>query len=229
MSAVQPEQGPALRAALAELSDADPLIAARSDDDGLAVVSLYGRVQQEVIATTLDEDYGIEVRFADASVLHVERPRTVGAAMERLNTDTNPYHATIGSDDRAGCAGSGVTFVTAAPARDMPLYLFKNATAFSAAISGTSSTPSPWSVRLAGDRLRGHLDRLRLQRRGRTTLAARPDQHVVRLPPADPDRAAPGAATRRHGGLRAGAAGADRDPERRDAASSGSSPDGARR
>ena len=78
VAAVRPEQGPDLRAALAELSDADPLIAARSDDDGLAVVSLYGRVQQEVIATTLDEDYGIEVEFADASVLHVERPRPSG-------------------------------------------------------------------------------------------------------------------------------------------------------
>ena len=134
VSAVRPEQGPDLRAALAELSDADPLIAARSDDDGLAVVSLYGRVQQEVIATTLDEDYGIEVEFADASVLHVERPRTVGAALERLNTDTNPYHATIGLTIAPGAPGSGVTFVTAAAARDMPLYLFKNATAFSAAI-----------------------------------------------------------------------------------------------
>ena len=134
VSAVRPEQGPDLRAALAELSDADPLIAARSDDDGLAVVSLYGRVQQEVIATTLDEDYGIEVEFADASVLHVERPRRVGAAVERLNTDTNPYHATIGLTIAPGAPGSGVTFVTAAAARDMPLYLFKNATAFSAAI-----------------------------------------------------------------------------------------------
>ena len=134
VSAVQPEQGPALRAALAELSDSDPLIAARSDDDGLAVVSLYGRVQQEVIATTLDEDYGIDVEFADATVLHVERPRAAGAALERLNTDTNPYHATIGLTIAPGVPGSGVTFVTAAAARDMPLYLFKNATAFSAAI-----------------------------------------------------------------------------------------------
>ena len=134
VSAVRPEQGPTLRSALAELSDADPLINARSDDDGVAVVSLYGRVQQEVIATTLDEDYGIEVEFSDASVLHVERPRAVGAALERLNTDTNPYHATIGLTIAPGVPGSGITFVTAAAARDMPLYLFKNATAFSAAI-----------------------------------------------------------------------------------------------
>jgi ribosomal protection tetracycline resistance protein len=132
--AVRPEQGTDLRAALAELSDADPLIAARSDDDGVAVVSLYGRVQQEVIATTLAEEYGIEVEFADASVLHIERPRRGATALERLNTDTNPYHATIGLRFEPGPPGSGVRFVTAAAARDMPLYLFKNATAFSAAV-----------------------------------------------------------------------------------------------
>jgi ribosomal protection tetracycline resistance protein len=132
--AVRREQGPALRAALAELADSDPLIAARSDEDGQATVSLYGRVQQEVIAATLAEEYGIEVEFADASVLHVERPRATGTAVERLNTDSNPYHATIGLSVAPGPAGSGVAFVRAVSPRDMPLYLYKNAEAFSAAI-----------------------------------------------------------------------------------------------
>lgn len=134
VAALRPDQGPVLRTALAELSDSDPLIAARFDDDGQTTVSLYGRVQQEVIAATLVEEYGIDVEFADASVLHVERPRAVGMAVERLNTDSNPYHATIGLAIAPGPPGSGITFVTEAPARDMPLYLFKNATAFSAAI-----------------------------------------------------------------------------------------------
>jgi ribosomal protection tetracycline resistance protein len=110
------------------------LIAARSDADGQATVSLYGRVQQEVIAATLAEEYGIDAEFADASVLHVERPRAMGVAMERLNTESNPYHATIGLTVAPGPPGSGLTFLTTAPARDMPLYLYKNAAAFSAAI-----------------------------------------------------------------------------------------------
>ena len=55
-------------------------------------------------------------------------------AVERLNTDSNPYHATIGLSIAPGPPGSGLTFVTEAPARDMPLYLFKNAEAFTAAI-----------------------------------------------------------------------------------------------
>ena len=132
--AIDPTQGPALRTALAELSDSDPLIAARTDDDGRATVSLYGRVQQEVIAATLAEEYGIAVRFTDASVLHVERPRRTGSAVEQLNTDSNPYHATIGLTIAPGPAGSGLTFGSTVSARDMPLYLFKNATAFLAAI-----------------------------------------------------------------------------------------------
>lgn len=134
VTSVRPEQGPALRAALVQLADQDPLIGVRTGSDGLPTVSLYGRVQQEVLDATLAEDYGIEVEFADASVLHVERPRGVGEAVLRLNTDANPYHATIGLRVAPGEPGTGLTFVTAAPAQDMPLYLFKSVEGFAGAI-----------------------------------------------------------------------------------------------
>ena len=117
------EQGPALRAALAELADQDPLINVRTGNDGLPTVSLYGQVQQEVLGSTLAEEYGIDVAFADAGVLHIERPRRPGAAVARLNTDTNPYHATIGLRISPGRPGSGLRFANRAAARDMPLYL----------------------------------------------------------------------------------------------------------
>ncbi|MEO7058601.1 MAG: GTP-binding protein, partial [Lapillicoccus sp.] len=134
VSAVRPEQGPALRAALAELAEQDPLINVRTGDDGLPTVSLYGQVQQEVIGSTLAEEYAIEVEFADAGVLHVERVTRVGEAVERLNTDSNPYHATVGLRITPGVAGSGLKFANKVAARDMPLYLFKSATAFTASI-----------------------------------------------------------------------------------------------
>ncbi|MGH3496380.1 MAG: GTP-binding protein [Nocardioidaceae bacterium] len=134
VTAVHPEQGPALRTALAQLADQDPLIGVHTGEDGLPTVSLYGRVQQEVLGATLAEEHGIDVEFADASVLHVERPRGVGEAVLRLNTDANPYHATIGLRIAPGPPGTGLTFLTAAPARDMPLYLFKSAEGFAAAI-----------------------------------------------------------------------------------------------
>jgi ribosomal protection tetracycline resistance protein len=134
VTAMRPEQGPALRAALAQLADQDPLIGVRTGDDELPTVSLYGLVQQEVIGATLAEEHGIDVEFADASVLHVERPRGAGEAVIRLNTDANPYHATIGLRIGPGKPGSGLTFATAAPAQHMPLYLFKSVEGFAGAI-----------------------------------------------------------------------------------------------
>jgi ribosomal protection tetracycline resistance protein len=131
---VRTDQGPALRAVLAELADQDPLIDVRTGDDGLPTVSLYGRVQQEVLGSTLAEEYGIDVVFADAAVLHVERPQRLGAAVARLYTDANPYQATVGLRISPGRTGSGLRFANRAAARDMPLYLYKSVQAFTAAI-----------------------------------------------------------------------------------------------
>src|SRR5215207_1593760 len=128
------DQGPALRAVLAELADQDPLIDVRTGNDGLPTVSLYGRVQQEVLGSTLAEEYGIDVVFADAAVLHVERPQRLGAAVARLNTDANPYQATVGLRISPGRTGSGLRFANRAAARDMPLYLYKSVQAFTAAV-----------------------------------------------------------------------------------------------
>jgi ribosomal protection tetracycline resistance protein len=132
VTAVRREQGPALRAALAELADQDPLIRVRTGDDGLPTVSLYGRVQQEVLGSTLAEEHGIEVEFADAGVLHVERPRGPGEAVERLNTPTNPYGATVALRVTPTAPGTGVTFALDVPSRGIPLFLYKSAEGFAA-------------------------------------------------------------------------------------------------
>ncbi|BCJ34602.1 tetracycline resistance protein, tetM/tetO subfamily [Actinocatenispora thailandica] len=134
VEAARPEDGPALRTALAQLADQDPLIDVHLDAAGQPTVSLYGRVQQEVLEATLAEEYGILARFADAAVLHIERPRGTGTAVERLNTASNPYQATIGLRIEPAEAGSGIRFVVAAAARDMPLYLYGDATRFAATI-----------------------------------------------------------------------------------------------
>ncbi|MDR7252459.1 ribosomal protection tetracycline resistance protein [Nocardioides sp. BE266] len=135
LEACDPAQGPALRVALAQLADQDPLIAARSGEDGRPTVSLYGRVQQEVIASTLAEDHGIEVAFSEASVLHVERLRRAGTAVERFNTPTNPWGATIGLRLTPAAPGSGLVFDVGVPMRDLPLYLFKSVEHFTSVMS----------------------------------------------------------------------------------------------
>ena len=125
-----PREGHRLRAALTELADQDPLIGVRQDDEGRLSVTLYGQVQREVVAETLAREYGVAVEFADASVVHVERPRRAGEAAEVLNTDSNPYHATIGLRIEPGPDGSGFRFRTDVPAYDVPLYLYKTHDAF---------------------------------------------------------------------------------------------------
>ena len=134
--AVRRGEGPALQAALAQLADQDPLIDVRTGDDGLPTVSLYGRVQQEVIAATLAEEHGIEVAFADAGVLHVERPRRTASAVERFNTASNPHHATLGLRIAPGLPGSGLVVEVAVPGQAMPLFLFKSPEGFATAMRG---------------------------------------------------------------------------------------------
>ena len=132
--AVRPEGGPALRAALTTLADQDPLIDARTDDDGQVVVSLYGRVQQEVLAATLADEYGVEAAFSDASVVHVERPRRIGRALERYNTPSNPHHATLGLRIAPRPPGSGLSFELDVAGTEMPLFLFKSPEGFATAM-----------------------------------------------------------------------------------------------
>jgi ribosomal protection tetracycline resistance protein len=130
VAARDPAQGHLLRAALVQLADQDPLIGVRHDDLGRLSVLLYGRVQQEVIAETLARDYGVAVAFEDATVVHIERPRRAGEALELLNTASNPHHATIGLRIDPAPPGSGLRFRADVPAQDVPLYLYKTHDAF---------------------------------------------------------------------------------------------------
>ena len=58
----EPDQGGALRRALMQLAEQDPLINLRQRAGTSGIyVSLYGEVQQEVLQATLADDYGIDV------------------------------------------------------------------------------------------------------------------------------------------------------------------------
>nr|WP_238345133.1 TetM/TetW/TetO/TetS family tetracycline resistance ribosomal protection protein [Actinopolymorpha cephalotaxi] len=101
----------ALHLALTQLAEQDPLINLRQDDVRQEIyVSLYGEVQKEVVATTLAEEYGIEVEFARTSVICVERPIGKGAAYDLIGTDANPYFATVGLRVEPARPGDGVSF-----------------------------------------------------------------------------------------------------------------------
>jgi ribosomal protection tetracycline resistance protein len=101
----------ALRVALAQLAEQDPLIAVRQDDVRQELsVSLYGEVQKEVIQATLASDFGLEVGFRETTTICVERALGTGEAVERIRKGGNPFLAGVGLRVEPAPAGSGVDY-----------------------------------------------------------------------------------------------------------------------
>jgi ribosomal protection tetracycline resistance protein len=125
---------PALHDALTQLAEQDPLIDLRPD----LTVSLYGEVQKEVIETTLAEEFGLRVGFRETTTIHVERPVRAGTAGETLKKDGNPYFATLELRVEPARAGQGLVFGLDVPAEQLPIYLFRTADLFRAALEETT-------------------------------------------------------------------------------------------
>jgi ribosomal protection tetracycline resistance protein len=121
-----PHDRGALRAALAQLAEQDPLINVRQDDVRQEIsVSLFGEVQKEVIGATLAADFGLEVSFRETTTICIERLAGTGAAVERLGEPPNPFLATIGLRTEPAAAGSGVQFRIEVELGSMPLAFFR--------------------------------------------------------------------------------------------------------
>ncbi|HLQ53819.1 MAG TPA: translation factor GTPase family protein [Streptosporangiaceae bacterium] len=121
-----PSDNGALRVALAQLAEQDPLIDVRQDDARQEIsVSLYGEVQKEVIGATLASDFGLDVSFRETTTIYVERPIGTGAADERLRRAPNPFLATVGLRIEPAAAGSGVEFQLKVELGSMPLAFFR--------------------------------------------------------------------------------------------------------
>ncbi len=116
----------ALRVALAQLAEQDPLINVRQDDTRREIsVSLYGEVQKEVIGATLATDFGLGVSFRETTTICIERLAGCGAAVERLREAPNPFLATVGLRIEPAAVGSGVEFQLEAELGSMPLAFFR--------------------------------------------------------------------------------------------------------
>jgi len=121
-----PHDRGALRAALAQLAEQDPLINVRQDDVRHEIsVSLFGEVQKEVIGATLAADFGLEVGFRETTTICIERLAGTGAAVERLGEPPNPFLATIGLRVEPAAPGSGVRFRIEVEPGSMPLAFFR--------------------------------------------------------------------------------------------------------
>ncbi|MEV5609000.1 tetracycline resistance ribosomal protection protein Otr(A) [Streptomyces sp. NPDC052225] len=109
--AVRPGQGAALRAALLDLADQDPLIHARPGPDGSTALLLYGEVQKEVLTATLAQEFGIEAEFEPSRIRCVERPAGRAEAVEEMGRDSETgLPATVGVRVEPGPPGSGRVF-----------------------------------------------------------------------------------------------------------------------
>jgi ribosomal protection tetracycline resistance protein len=125
------DQHVALRAALAQLAEQDPLINVRYEPSGELAVSLYGEVQKEIIEATLAADYGIAVTFRETTPLYIERPTGTGAAHETLNSETNPFHAAIGLRVEPA---TGFAFRLDVDYQSVPLYVYRTIDEFASAM-----------------------------------------------------------------------------------------------
>jgi ribosomal protection tetracycline resistance protein len=111
IEAVYREQDHQLYQALLELAEEDPLIYVLRDDVHQSLyLRLFGEVQKEVIESTLREHYDLEVRFAETSIVCIEKPGGTGQAEEIMGAAGNPFMATVGFLIEPGPVGSGVTY-----------------------------------------------------------------------------------------------------------------------
>jgi ribosomal protection tetracycline resistance protein len=122
----RPDDKDALRVALAQLAEQDPLINVRQDDTRREIfLSLYGEVQKEVIQATLANEFGLDVGFRETTTICVERPVGTGAAVEILREPPNPFLATVGLRTEPAAVGSGVEFRLEVELGAMPLAFFR--------------------------------------------------------------------------------------------------------
>ncbi len=118
----------ALRVALAQLAEQDPLINVRQDDVRQEIyVSLYGEVQKEVIQETLADDFNVDVEFRETTTICIERPVDIGAAVEVIAKPPNPFLATVGLRVEPAAVDAGVTFRLATDVLGTMPFAFFNA------------------------------------------------------------------------------------------------------
>lgn len=104
-------QEPRLHAALVALAEQDPLINVRTVPGRGVAVLLYGEVQKEVIAATLEEDFGVRAHFEPSSTVYTERPTGVGEAAEVIGQQPpDGFSATVGLRVEPAPEGSGTLF-----------------------------------------------------------------------------------------------------------------------
>lgn len=117
------------------LADIDPLIRLRPDThhSGLQI-SVYGEIQQHVIADTLLSEYGIAADFQATTVICVERPARRAAAILRLGDLGHLLGFTLGVTVEPIAPHTGIEVIITADRLSLPLHVCANVEGFRQAV-----------------------------------------------------------------------------------------------
>ncbi|MEV6066860.1 translation factor GTPase family protein [Nocardia sp. NPDC052001] len=113
VSSADPSAAARLHLALRQLSEQDPFIHATAAPGGGTALLLYGEIQQEIIAATLAQEFGIAAIFEPFRPAYVERPRDSGESCEEMGRrapSPGGWWATIGLRVEPAPIGSGTAF-----------------------------------------------------------------------------------------------------------------------
>ncbi len=119
----RPEELQALREACAVLSSEDPLLRARYvRTTGELLLQIMGKVQLEILQEMLETRFGLKVSFGDPAVIYRETIRERAAGFVAY-TMPKPCWAVLEFDLEPGPRGSGVTYSSVVPGKDiLPRY-----------------------------------------------------------------------------------------------------------
>ncbi len=129
-----------LHRALSELADIDPLIALRPDR-GAVRISVYGEVQQQFLAQTLADEFGIETDFRETTVVCVERPSGTGTAVRRMGESGHLYRYTLGVRVEPAAPGSWLELTVATERSGLPLHVYGTLDGYRAALRDYVTEP----------------------------------------------------------------------------------------
>lgn len=120
VSAKDPAKEHQLHTALSDLTEEDPFLKYIQDTHTKEhIIHIFGKVQQEILLETIQQQYGIETVFSAPQVICIEKPLHVGEAVEYI--EECPFYATVGLRVEPGERGSGLQYRLEVELGSLPL------------------------------------------------------------------------------------------------------------
>lgn len=109
-----------LHTALSDLTEEDPFLQYIQDSKTKEnIIHVFGKVQQEILLETIQQQHGIEAVFSAPRVICIEKPVTTGEAVEYIGEC--PFYATVGLRVEPGERGTGIQYRLEVELGSLPL------------------------------------------------------------------------------------------------------------